>query len=90
MRDLNKLFGINDLPADEPLFATYGPSFTDMICAMPTLTDEGHAACPEAWRDLTAYLHTLIEDYELSTEVAAFEAAVPVDLVRAYRLAAAI
>jgi hypothetical protein len=90
MRDLNKMFGLDDLPADEPQFATYGPGFIAIICAMPTLTDEGHAACPEQWRDLTAYLHTLIEDYDLSTEVAAFEAAVPVELVRAYRLAAEI
>jgi hypothetical protein len=90
MRNLTRMFGLDDLPTDQPLFATYGPSFTEMICAMPTLTDEGHAACPEAWRNLTAYLHTLIEDYDLSTEVAAFEAAVPVELVRAYRLAAAI
>lgn len=90
MPNLNHLFDLDAAPAGQPPVAAYGASFANMLCAMPTLTDEGHAACPEDWRALTALLHTLIEDEGMTTEMAAWEAAVPVGLVRAYRRAAGI
>ena len=52
---------------------------------MYSLTDEGHAACPQEWRDLTALLHTMIEDEGMTTEMAGWEAALPVSVVADYR-----
>lgn len=66
-------------------FHAYGPGFAVTLASMFNLTDEGHAACPQEWRDLTALLHTLIEDEGMTTAMAAWEAALPESVVADYR-----
>lgn len=66
-------------------FSTFGPAFAHTLASMQSLTDDGHAACPEEWRELTCLLHTLIEDEGMSTAMAAWEAAVPGSFVADYR-----
>jgi hypothetical protein len=66
-------------------FAIYGQGFAATLASMFDLSDEGHAACPQEWRDLTALLHTLIEDEEMTTAAAAKAADVPESLVGEYR-----
>jgi len=81
----------NTSTASAPInFAIYGHGFAAMLAGMQNLSDEGHTACPQEWRDLTALLHTLIEDEEMTTETAALEAAVPEMLVAEYRRAVGI
>ena len=71
-------------------FAAYGEGFAAMLANMQFLSDEGHAASPQAWRDLTSLLHTLIEDKGMTTGGAAYAAAVPESLVADYRRAVGI
>jgi len=66
-------------------FHAYGPGFSTTLASMSNLTDAGHAACPQDWRDLTALLHTLIEDEGMTTAMAAWEAALPESMVADYR-----
>jgi hypothetical protein len=66
-------------------FHAYGAPFAATLASMSHLTDEGHAACPKEWRDLTALLHTLIEDEGLTTAMTAWEAALPESTVLDYR-----
>lgn len=66
-------------------FHAYGPGFAATLASMSGLSDTGHAACPQEWRDLTALLHTLIEDQGVTTAMAALEAAVPERMVADYR-----
>ncbi|WP_050523621.1 hypothetical protein [Pseudorhodobacter wandonensis] len=73
-------------PSATPVnFAAYGPGFGCVLASMQTLSDAGHAACPQAWSDLTNLLHILIEDEGMTTEMAAWEATVPESLVADYR-----
>ena len=69
----------------QPSFASYGTGFAAALAAMSTMTDLGHAACPQDWRDLTALLHTLIVDEGMTTTMAALQASVPESLVADYR-----
>ena len=71
-------------------FDAYGPGFASVLGAMQYLSDEGHAACPQSWRDLTNLLHTLIEDEGMTTKRAASCADVPESLVADYRVLADI
>lgn len=66
-------------------FHAYGPGFAAVLASMSDLTDQGHAACPQEWRDLTTLLHTLIEDEGMTTAMAAWEAALPESMVADYR-----
>lgn len=66
-------------------FAAFGEAFPAMLASMHHLSDTGHAACPQEWRDLTALLHELIEDEGWTTGMAAWEAAVPERFVAQYR-----
>jgi hypothetical protein len=66
-------------------FASYGPGFPAVLASMQYLSDQGHAACPQEWRDLAGLIHTLIEDEKMTTEMAAWEAAVPPSFVADYR-----
>jgi hypothetical protein len=58
-------------------FGAFGPGFSAMLASMQYLSDQSHAACPQEWRDLAGLIHTLIEDEKMTTEMAAWEAAVP-------------
>ena len=71
-------------------FAAYGNGFAAVLASMQGLSDEGHAACPQEWRDLTSLLHTMIEDEEMTSATAAQEAAVPESLVAEYRFLSGI
>lgn len=66
-------------------FGSFGPGLAFLLASMSQLTDEGHAACPQEWRDLAAFLHTLIEDEGMTTAMAAWEAALPESVVADYR-----
>lgn len=57
-------------------------SFGEMLAGMNYASDSGHAALPQAWRDLSALLPTLLEDEMLSADAAA--AGLPVGVVAAY------
>lgn len=73
------------LSAPSAIFATYGRGFAVTLASMFSLSDEGHAACPEDWRDLTAMLHTLIEDERLTTSAVAQIVDLPEQFVADYR-----
>lgn len=77
----------NILPAASAAinFAAYGAGFPATLASVQNLSDSGHAACPQEWRDLTALLHALIEDEGMTTAMAAWEAALPETFVAAYR-----
>lgn len=66
-------------------FAAYGDGFAALLSSMQFLSDEGHEACPQEWRDLSALVHTLIEDEGMTTEMAAWEASLPETFVAEYR-----
>jgi hypothetical protein len=66
-------------------FHTYGPGFAVTLASMASLSDTGHEACPKEWRDLSAFLHTLILDEGMTTAMAAWEAALPESMVAEYR-----
>lgn len=68
-----------------PDFHTYGPAFAQVLVAMQYMTDDGHAACPQEWRELAGLLHTLIEDEGLSTEATAEDTGLPLGVVTEYR-----
>ncbi len=59
-------------------------SFGEMLAGMDYLSDSAHAALPQAWRDLSALLPTLLEDEALSVDAAAAAAGLPVGVVSAY------
>jgi hypothetical protein len=61
-------------------------SFGEMLAAIDYVSDSAHAALPQAWRDLSALLPTLLEDEMLSVDAAAAAAAagLPVGVVAAY------
>lgn len=66
-------------------FHAYGPGFAATLASMSDLSDAGHATCPQEWRDLTALLHTLIEDEGMTTAMAARDTALPESIVAHYR-----
>ncbi|WP_322894282.1 MULTISPECIES: hypothetical protein [unclassified Yoonia] len=75
-------------PSPIPLhidYAKHGAGFAAVLAALPGLSDEALALLPHEWVDLPGIIVTLIEDEGLSTEMAAYEAAVPVGLVGSYR-----
>lgn len=66
---------------DAQNFAKYGPAFAQVLCAMPYVTDDGHAAFPTKWRQLTALLRTMIEDNGHASPGATLVAFVPMLVV---------
>ena len=68
-----------------PDYSAYGPAFGQMLALTACLSDDGRAACPPEWLELSSLLCGLIEDDGLTTEQAARAAAVPGWLVAGYR-----
>lgn len=66
-------------------FSRLGPSFAQVLAALPGLSDAAVNAMPREWTSLASLLWTLIEDEGMTSEMAAHEASVPVSLVREYR-----
>lgn len=79
------MFTLDPPPHCPSSFHAYGPGFAATLASMSSLTDAGHAACPQEWRDLTALLHTLIEDEGMTTTMTARKTALPEITVARYR-----
>ena len=75
---------VQPIPAHSD-FSQFGPSFAQVIAALPGLSDAAVEAMPPEWSSLASLIWTLISDEGLSTEMAACEASVPVALVRDHR-----
>lgn len=67
-----------------------GPAFAHILAAMYEMSDTDHVACPQEWRDMTALLHTLIEDEGMSCTDAARVVSLPVGTVITYAEAVGI
>ena len=71
-------------------FDSYGQAFSADLAGLSTVTDVGREARSREWCYVAALLCTLIQDQGMTTEMAAFEAAMPVWLDRGCRNAIGI
>ncbi len=61
-----------------------GAAFGAVLAAFSPLPDAAHTAMPDAWRDLSASLVSMIVDDELPAQAVADASGLPLEAVRAF------
>ena len=61
-----------------------GAAFSAVLAAFSSLPDAAHAALPDAWRDLSASLVSMIADDKLPAQAVADASGLPLEAVCAF------
>lgn len=61
-----------------------GAAFGAVLAAFPSLPDAAHAALPDAWRNLSASLVSMIADDELPAQAVADASGLPLEAIRTF------
>lgn len=64
--------------------AADGAAFGAVLAALSSLPDAAHAALPDAWRDLSASLVSMIVDEEMTAADVAEASGLPLEAVRTF------